>query len=138
MTQPYDELLDSVREANLIGSTAGILAWDQETMLPKGGVEWRARQLAQLASIGHEMWTSPRIGDLITTCEGDPALVGSPHSDSGANLRELRRNYDRQVKLPKSLVAEIAKTQSLAQHAWTEARAKSDFQQFRVGSPDPV
>jgi carboxypeptidase Taq len=131
MTQPYDELLDSVREASLIGSTAGILAWDQETMLPKGGVEWRARQLAQLASIGHEMWTSPRIGDLITICEGDPALVESPHSDSGANLRELRRNYDRQVKLPQSLVAEIAKTQSLAQHAWTEARAKSDFQQFR-------
>ena len=36
------------REARLLGSTAAILGWDQETMMPPGGLEHRARQLAQL------------------------------------------------------------------------------------------
>ena len=44
MSAPYDELLDRVREAGLIGSTAGLLAWDQETMLPEGGRRTTARR----------------------------------------------------------------------------------------------
>jgi hypothetical protein len=37
------------RESRLLASTASILGWDQETMMPPGGLEHRARQLAQLA-----------------------------------------------------------------------------------------
>ncbi|MFM9144824.1 MAG: hypothetical protein ACKORL_05545, partial [Phycisphaerales bacterium] len=41
------------REARLLGSTAAILGWDQETMMPGGGLEHRSRQLAQLARLEH-------------------------------------------------------------------------------------
>ncbi len=127
----YEDLLQRVRQTSLLSSSAAILCWDQETMMPRGGVEHRARQLSQLAELTHEMAVHPRVGELLQTCEGISELTEDPHSDSAANLRELRRHHDRRVRLPKDLVAEMAKVESLAQHHWAQAREASDFDAFR-------
>lgn len=129
-TTAYEELIGLVKEATLLRSTAGVLAWDQETMLPPGGIEHRSRQLAQIARLAHGMATDPRIGDLLDRCEDDPDLTADPHSDTAANLREIRRQYDRATKLPADLVSEMASTRSRAQHEWAEARQASDFSRF--------
>lgn len=131
MTAPYDELIARIREVSLLGATASLLAWDQETMMPPGGVEQRSRQLALIARLAHERVTDPRTGELLEACEADRDLVSDPHSDSAANLRELRRAYDRATKLPSELVAERASTRSVATHEWQEARKTSDFDRFR-------
>ncbi len=34
----YQSLIERVRDAHLLGATGGILSWDQETMMPAGGV----------------------------------------------------------------------------------------------------
>ena len=47
------------------------------------------------------------------------------------NIRELRRSYDRQTRLPRALVEELARTTSMAQSEWVAARAASDFARFR-------
>ena len=65
----YDELITLVKQANLLASTAALLGWDQETMMPAKGVEHRSKQQAQLASIHHGLATNPRIGDLLGACE---------------------------------------------------------------------
>ena len=49
----YDRLLDLNRERALLESSSGILGWDSETMMPTGGLEYRSRQLAQLARLTH-------------------------------------------------------------------------------------
>ena len=54
-----------------------------------------------------------------------------PHSDQGATVRELKRQYDRRVKLPQKLVEELARTTTLGQQAWAVAREKNDFASFR-------
>lgn len=71
----YQELIKLVRDANLMASTAAVLSWDQETMMPPGGVQHRSNQLAQLARLSHEMATSPRIGELLEECEADDRLL---------------------------------------------------------------
>lgn len=129
--QAYTRLLDRIREAALLGSSAAILHWDQETMMPPRGLEHRARQLEQLARLCHEWTTTPEIGDLLAECEADPELTADPESDEATNLREIRRAYDRATRLPKTLVGEIARTTSLAQAEWARARAASDFARFR-------
>ena len=80
----YDQLLSRVRRASLLGSSSAILSWDQETMMPKGGVEHRARQLSQLAEMSHELATDPRVGELLQACEERPELAADPHGNSGA------------------------------------------------------
>ena len=42
----YEALLAHLREANLLGTTVNVLAWDQETMLPPRGASLRAEQIA--------------------------------------------------------------------------------------------
>ncbi len=127
----YEKLISLVREANLLESTLSLLSWDQETMMPPGGLEFRSRQMALMASLHHRMATDARIADLLAACEEDSDLVGEPESVTAVNLREIRRQYERKRKLPESLVEELAQVTSIAQHEWAEARKASDFARFR-------
>ena len=127
----YKNLIDHAREVALLESSAALLSWDQETMMPPGGIEHRARQLAQLARMAHELAVSPRFGETLCACEQDEALTADPRGVATVNIRELRRGYDRETKLPAELVAEIAETTSLAQHEWAHARRESDFARFQ-------
>ncbi|MHC4786925.1 MAG: carboxypeptidase M32, partial [Planctomycetota bacterium] len=130
-TSTYDELIGLVKEANLAQATASLLWWDQETMMPSRGVQFRSRQLAQLASMHHRLATDPRIGELLSACEAQPEILADLVAPPAVNVREIRRHYDRQTKLPEDLVRELAEVTSLAQHEWAEARKDSDFARFR-------
>jgi carboxypeptidase Taq len=126
----YDRLLARVREARLLASTAALLEWDQETLMPRNGVDHRARQISQLARMVHELTVSPEKGALLAACEEDPELT-RPELESAANLREIRRDHDRATKIPAALVAELAEVSSQALHAWQGARRDSSFEAFR-------
>jgi carboxypeptidase Taq len=125
----YDQLLAHSRETHLLGSASAVLSWDQETCMPKGAGEVRARQLALLARLAHERTTDPRVGEWLALCEADRTIAGD--LDRGPNVRGLRRDYDRATKLPAKLVTELAETESRAQQEWATARAKSDFRRFQ-------
>ena len=87
-------------------------------------------QLAQLARLQHQTFTDARVGDLLAECEENASIVGAADSPAAVNVRELRRDYDRQTRLPAELVEEEAKLASLGQHTWQEARRESDFSIF--------
>lgn len=126
----YTELCGLFRGADTLGSVASLLSWDQETYMPPSAAAHRAEQSALLAELVHARRTDPRVGELLAACESDADLTGDPSSPEAANLREMRRDYDRDVKLPKDLVAELARVGSQAQEVWKEARAKDDFKSF--------
>ncbi len=125
---PYAELRSLVRQAATLGSVGSLLGWDQETYMPPAGAAHRADQQALISALVHERSTSPRIGELLKACESDAALRAD--ALAAANLREMRRDYDLATKLPTDLVADLARTGSLAQEAWKDAREKSDFAKF--------
>lgn len=131
LSAAYEELINCVRDANLLASTAEILHWDQETMMPAGGVVHRSEQVAQLARLGHQMATDPRVGEALAACEGDAELMQDPESVAAVNVREIRHDYDRRTKLPTDLVEELTRTKSLAEHEWARARDETDFARFR-------
>ncbi len=127
----YDRLMNRTREAQLLQASANLIHWDQEVMMPKKGIDFRSRQLSLLARLHHEQVTDPAVEELLLVCEADADLTGDPRSVSAVNLRELRRSYDRQTRLPASLVEEEARLTSLSQHVWAEARREADFNKFR-------
>ena len=126
----YQRLIAEVKQIALLGSCAGVLGWDERTHMPKGGAEHRAEQLALLVGMMHERATAPQIGDDLAEIEGSNGGA-DPHVEAAVNVREIRRGYDRAIKLPKSLVEELARVTTLAQQVWGEARAKSDYAAFR-------
>jgi carboxypeptidase Taq len=127
----YSELERRSRERSLLRGTEAILSWDQETMMPEGGVAFRGDQIAQLARMIHELSTDPRIGELLLEAEQGGGLPGDPNAPQRVNLREWRRDHEIATRLPASLVEELARAASIAQHEWAAARKASEFARFR-------
>jgi carboxypeptidase Taq len=125
----HRELNVLLREAATLHAVGELLSWDQETMMPPGAAEFRAEERSLVSAEAHRRDTDPRIGELLARCEADPALTADPAT--AADLREIRRDYERAQKLPVDLVAELTQTSALAVEAWREAREKSDFASFR-------
>lgn len=124
----YDQLRAFMREGATIGSIGSLLGWDQQTYMPALSAPHRADQLAYISSLSHQHATDPRVGELLDVCQNDASLMADPLAR--ANVREMRRDYDRRVRLPVSLVSDLARTTSAAQHAWQHARETSNFDQF--------
>src|SRR5215813_13792751 len=127
--QAYSELIRRVKEYSLLASCAGVLGWDERTYMPRRGAAHRGEQMALLARLTHEMMTAPVIGELLAAVEGT-SLTRDPDGETAANVRELRRSYDRAVKLPKALVEELARVTSQAQSVWQQARQDNKYADF--------
>jgi carboxypeptidase Taq len=128
--QAYTELIRRVKECSLLESCGSVLGWDERTYMPRRGSAHRAEQMALLARLTHEMRTDPEIGQLLTKVEASP-LIAATDSIPAANVREIRRSYDRAVKLPPELVEELARVTTRAQQVWQEARQANDFAAFQ-------
>lgn len=124
----YAELCTFSRETATLRSVEYLLGWDQETYMPDGAVDGRAKQRALLAGMLHDRRTSDEMGDLIGACEGDAELLAD--SAVASDIREFRRDYDLATKLPTELVRELQEVGSRAQVIWRDARAKDDFASF--------
>jgi len=125
----YAQLIHWSQQATLLGSCAEVLGWDEETVMPRGGVTHRARQMALLAGLYHDRLSDPQLGDLLEEVEAS-SLVADPLADEAVNIRLLRRLHDRACQLPRALVEEIAQITSLAQQEWVSARRRADFARF--------
>ena len=123
----YDELLERLRDIDLIGQIGGLVSWDQEVLMPPKAAALRAEQLAWISKTGHQRLTDPRIGELLDELESTDGL----DDVQAANVRLARESYDKATKLPTEFVEEMAKHRSRAQISWSEARAKDDFSIFR-------
>ncbi len=121
----YEDLMVYQRETEALGQVMGRLGWDQETVMPRGAVEQRAEEMAALEGVLHARRVDPRMGDWLAEIDNstlDPT--------GQAALRIMRRDYDRNTKVPGDLAAEIARTVSKAQGVWAEARANEDVSAF--------
>src|SRR6266545_2447952 len=126
----YAELVRRSKELGVINSCAAVLNWDHQTYMPPKGGPLRGEQMAFLASLSHQKFTDPKVGELLTAVETSD-LIRDPESDAAANARELRRAYDRATKIPESLVAELARVTTQAQQVWEQAKKKNDYPSFR-------
>jgi carboxypeptidase Taq len=121
----YAELVALHQEANLLASAGAVLGWDERTYLPPAGSDYRGRQMGLIARLTHEMLTAPHIGELLNAVKLDS---GSAES---ANVREMRRAYNRATKLEASFVEELTRVTTIAQGAWQEARQANNFAHFQ-------
>lgn len=126
----YRSLCQHARETALLSSTLGILNWDEETYLPRAGRPHRAEQLSLLAGMIHQRRTAPELGEWLGELSESP-LSDDPHSEAGCVIHHLKRQYDKKTKLPQKLVEEFARTASLSQQAWVDARKADDFASFQ-------
>ena len=119
----YKDLMAFQRETEALGQIAGRLGWDQETMMPRAAAAQRSEEMAAIEGVLHARRTDPRVGDWLAAAETSGEV-------EVANLRHIRRQFERASKVPARLAAEIARVTSAAQGVWAEARAADDFSAF--------
>ncbi|MEX3015192.1 carboxypeptidase M32 [Gymnodinialimonas hymeniacidonis] len=118
-----DDLLAHQRTSAALGQVMGRLGWDQETMMPPGAAEQRGEEMAALETVLHARRTDPKVGDWLAQAEPRDEV-------EAAHLREIRRGYERSVKVPADLAAELARLTSVSQGIWAKARAADDVAAF--------
>ena len=123
MTTAYRELEARFARHAAIGEAASMLHWDMSTMMPAGGSDARAEQLAALKRVCHDILTAPETADLIAAAGEGTALDGW----QAANLREMRRAWVHATALDGALVEAMARTCAASEMAWRAARPASDF-----------
>lgn len=127
--QAYEEMVRLSRSETLLSSCLDVLEWDEEVCMPRNGVEHRAEQRALLAGLVHERRTDPRYEELLVAVEGS-ALLSDPDGPPAVNVREIRRSYDRERRMPRRLVEEWARATTMASQVWAEARRRDDYAAF--------
>jgi carboxypeptidase Taq len=125
----YERLCAHAREVAMLNATQALLGWDERTKLPPAGGGYRAEQMSYLAGFIHKKQTAPDVGEWLAELVDSP-LAADPHSETGADICNSKRDYDRKTKLPQSLVEELAKLSVLGQQMWVEARKANDFARF--------
>jgi len=95
--------------------------------MPPKAIEERSSQLALLEGLAHQKAVNPEIGELLAALEAKSDLS----EDEKAYARVVRRDYDRETKLPEAFVTEYAKAASLSQAAWADAKKNNDFEAFK-------
>jgi len=121
----YDDLMAFERDTQALAQVAGRLGWDQETMMPRGAAPQRADEMAAMETVLHARRMDSRVADWLGAID-DTKLdqVGQ------ANLRHIRRDFDRATKVPAALASRIAKVTSAAQGIWAQAREEDAFNSF--------
>ena len=113
-----------------LGHIHALLFWDQSTMMPPRGAAARGDHAATLESVGHERLTDPELGRLLDALE-PWAAEQDPDADDVRLIAEVRRDFEKAVRVPTSLAADISRAAAHGQAAWQAARATSDFSRFR-------
>ncbi|SEP63732.1 carboxypeptidase M32 [Thalassovita taeanensis] len=121
----FEQLMAFQRETGALAQVAGRLNWDQETVMPRGAADQRAEEMAAMESVLHARRTDPQVGAWLAAVD-DAALdqVGQ------AQMRHIRRSFERTNRVPAALATELARTTSRAHLKWAEARADNDFAGF--------
>ena len=107
-----------------------LMFWDQNTMMPPGGAAPRAEMADTLQRTLHARETDPDLGRLLDALE--PWAAGEdPESDDVRLIHWARRDFEKSVRVPADLAADITHAKSVGLQAWQDALAANDFSRFQ-------
>lgn len=121
----YQKLIKKIKRIKNIDHANSILTWDQQVMMPEGGVEARSSQKSFLSGLAHKLLREKEIGKLIKKLEKE-ALENTQKSV----IREIKREHEKARKVPVELMEKISKRSSKSVDVWERAKQKSDFSSF--------
>jgi carboxypeptidase Taq len=125
----YQALLARLGDLVALREASALLGYDQQTQMPHGASAGRARQLAVLARMQHEILTDDATKKLLDAAENE---VDEPYeSDAASMLRVVRKDYEEATRLPASFVAEWTRETTMAHEVWVKARAEKNFSIFQ-------
>lgn len=125
----YNALLERMGEVNDLLVSKAVLSWDARTMMPPGGADTRAKQLATLTVLARDHLVADETRVLLDKADAETASLADD-SVERTICAHVREAIDYHLRIPGELMQKRAELGSLGQHVWAKARAESDFASF--------
>jgi carboxypeptidase Taq len=122
-------LKERLAEISDLNRSLGVLGWDQKVTMPAGGHPARAEAMATLGRIAHERFVDEEVGRLLERLRPLEETLDYD-SDDASLIRVVRRDWEKQSRVPTELRAEMIRAGALGNQVWIDARETSDFSMF--------
>ena len=119
----YEELERLFERHYLLRSSADMLEWDAQALMPEGSGDLRAAQLGTLRVLAHEAIANAEVTALL-----DASEAALPDGEwERANVAAMRREWVHATAVPGELVDARTRACSACELAWRAARKADDF-----------
>lgn len=126
MKENYEYFTRHSRKISVYSSIAGLLSWDQNTLMPTEAIAIRAEQSSLLSEQLHTLATEPRFVDTVRELQQDSSLDDVQR----ANVRETWRTLEDVLLIPQEHVVALSAQTTTATSAWMKAKQEGDFSIF--------
>jgi len=121
----FQEIVEHAKEIATLHSTAELLSWDQETLMPAAANEHRTNQRVLLSGIIHDKMTAPQY---IEALENFSSFA---NADEKLIITRLLKDVRKATKLPQKFVQEFTRATSEGVDAWSKARNSDNWDLFK-------
>lgn len=127
IVQQFKELDETMTHYSDMLSLAG---WDQQVMAPPKGKSYFSKVRGTLSTELFRLATSDQIGELLNALSR-PEVQQQLDAATKAAVRERKRSYDKDKKIPEKLHKDFTIHTANARTVWEEARKENHFEKFR-------
>ena len=128
MSQTLKELQNYIEKMNRFTHVVTLLQWDMYTGVPKEGYDRHADAVAYFSTEQFRMSVDPKLGEMLEKLNKEE--FAGLNDDWKFIVKKMKRDYERNQKIPGELYEEYVRALSESQRAWEEAKNASDFQMF--------
>jgi carboxypeptidase Taq len=121
----YDALTKTFTRLHRFEHLSSIAGWDYAAMMSPKGSASRGAALAELSVLMHEIMTSPALKNDLHAAEQERLT-----EMERANVREIRRRWEKSNLLPAALVEAKMLAGTKCEHAWRTQRPANDWKGF--------
>src|SRR5581483_8531413 len=108
MATALERLKERLGQIEDLAGVARLLSWDQQTMMPPRGTRHRVDQQATIRRLAHELFVDAETERLLD--ELAPLAESlDPDSDDACLIRVVRRDYEKEARVPTELRVEMAR-----------------------------
>lgn len=119
----YSDYKNHLQKLADVEYSTAVLHWDKETHMPAKGAAFRARQVATLAGIAHDIFTDKKFGEILENFSENKNLT----VEEARNVELTRKDYARSTKFDSDFVMRNSQAVSEAYQAWIKAREANDY-----------
>ncbi len=128
MKNTIDQLMELQKKMKAYIHASSMFEWDQATGASKKGVGTRAITRSVLAGELYSIETSDEMKEVLEKLEANKSQLDEA---TLAMVRECRKNYDDNTKIPKEEVMKYTEVIANAESAWEKAKDDDDFELFQ-------
>ena len=123
----YQEYREHLQKIADLKYAAAVLQWDQETYMPVKGADFRARQVATLSELSHNLFTQESFKNILQ----DLLSADGLDAEEQKNVALSWYDYSQQEKMSGEFVRRMSEACSKSFQSWVEAKSASRFDIFR-------